>query len=185
MKLGVQSNGLAALGWEKALAYCRQLGLDAIELAFGAFARRTLLDADALLADRGARQRLKDDLARHGLEVSALSCSGNAIHPDADTARRHEQRHDTVVHLAAELGVSVVCTFSGCPGGAPGERTPNWVTCAWPPEFRQILEYQWDQVLVPFWKRKAAEARDLGVRIALEAHPGFAVYNPETLLKLR
>jgi sugar phosphate isomerase/epimerase len=81
--------------------------------------------------------------------------------------------------------VEVVCTFSGCPGGAPGDRTPNWVTCTWPTDFPRILDYQWNEVLVPYWQRKAAEARNEGVRIAFEAHPGFAVYNPETLLKLR
>ncbi len=185
MKLGVMSSGIAALGWERALAFCRELGLDAIELACGAYAKTRLIDPDAVLADTAAQQKIKDDLARHGLVLSALSCHGNAVHPDPDVAQRHEHVHDTVVRLAARLGVGVVCTFGGCPGGAPGDRTPNWITCPWPPEFRHMLEYQWEEVLVPFWKRKSAEARNEGVRIALEAHPGFAVYNPETLLKLR
>src|SRR5262245_34887381 len=185
MKLGVMSAGIAPLGWDRALAYCQQLGLDAIELPCGAFARSPLLDAEAALADAGYRQRIKDDLARHNLTLSAVSCHGNAVHPDPDIARRHESAHDRAVRLAPLLGVDVVCTFSGCPGGAPGDRTPNWVTCAWPPEFPHILEYQWNDVLVPFWQRKAAAARDAGVRIAFEAHPGFAVYNPETLLRLR
>jgi sugar phosphate isomerase/epimerase len=185
MKLGVMSGGLASLGWEQALALCRQLGLDAIELACGAYAKTTLIEPEALVQDAGARQRLLDDLARHGLTLSALSCHGNAVHPDPEVAGRHERRHDVVVRLAAQLGVGVVCTFSGCPGGAPGDRAPNWVTCAWPPEFPRMLAYQWDEVLVPFWRRKAAEARDAGICIAFEAHPGFAVYNPETLLKLR
>ena len=75
--------------------------------------------------------------------------------------------------------------FSGCPGGALGDAQPNWVTCAWPDEFAAILKYQWNDVLIPFWLRKNREAADEGVKIAFEAHPGFCVYNPETLLKLR
>jgi len=185
MKLGVMSAGIAALGWDQALAYCRELGLDAIELACGVYAKHRLIDPETLVADFTAQQKTTDDLARHGLTLSALSCHGNLVHPDAAIATQHERVHDATVRLAAQLGVSVVCTFSGCPGGAPGERTPNWVTCAWPTEFARILEYQWNDILAPFWQRKAAEARNEGVRIALEAHPGFAVYNPETLLKLR
>jgi sugar phosphate isomerase/epimerase len=185
MKLGVMSSGIAPLGWDKALAYCQELGLGAIELPCGAFARSPLLDAEAALADPALQRKIKDDVARHGLVISALSCHGNAVHPDAEVARLHDRAQDVAVRLAPRLGVEVVCTFSGCPGGAPGDRTPNWVTCAWPPDFPKILAYQWDEVLVPYWQRKAAEARNEGVRIAFEAHPGFTVYNPETLLKLR
>ena len=185
MKLGVMSSGIAALGWDRALAYCRELGLEAIELACGAYARSRLLDPEAVLADAAAQQKIKDDVARHGLTISALSCHGNPVHPDPDVARVHEHVQDVAVRLAPKLGVSVVCTFSGCPGGAPGDRTPNWITCPWPTEFGRMLDYQWNEVLVPYWQRKAAAARDEGVRIAFEAHPGFAVYNPETLLKLR
>lgn len=185
MKLGVMSSGIAALGWDKALAYCQELGLEAIELPCGAYAHSKLLDAEAVLAEPSLQQKTKDDAARHGLVISALSCHGNPVHPDPAIARVHERAQDVAVRLAPKLGVSIVCTFSGCPGGAPGDRTPNWVTCAWPPEYPQILEYQWNDVLVPYWQRKAAEARNEGVRIALEAHPGFTVYNPETILKLR
>jgi sugar phosphate isomerase/epimerase len=185
MKLGVMSSGIAPLGWDKALAYCQQLGLEAIELPCGAYAKSRLLDAAAALGDPALQQKIKDDVARHGLVISALSCHGNPVHPDPDVARLHERAQDVAVRLAPKLGVTVVCTFSGCPGGAPGDRTPNWVTCAWPTDFPQILKYQWEEVLVPYWQRKAAEARNEGVRIAFEAHPGFCVYNPETLLNLR
>jgi sugar phosphate isomerase/epimerase len=80
----------------------------------------------------------------------------------------------------------VVNTFSGCPGGSPEDKTPNWVTCPWPDDFSRILEYQWNEVLIPYWKEKAAFAAAHGVhKIALELHPGFCVYNTRTLLKLR
>jgi sugar phosphate isomerase/epimerase len=185
MKLGIMSGGIAALGWDKALAYCKELGLEAIELPCGGYARSPLIDVEALSSDAGLLRKIKDDVARHGLVISALSCHGNAVHPDDAIARAHERSHDLTVRLAPKLGVDTVCTFSGCPGGAPGERTPNWVTCPWPTEFSKIVEYQWNDVLVPFWSRKAREAKNEGVRIAFEAHPGFSVYNPETILKLR
>lgn len=185
MKLGVMAGGLARLGWEKALEFCRKLELDAIEIPLGVYSGNRLLDFELLGKDAAARQKVLDDLRRHGLTLSALSCHGNPVHPDPAIAREHEQAHDVTVRLAPLLGVDVVCTFSGCPGGSPKDTTPNWITCPWPTEYSKMLDYQWNEVLVPFWQRKSAEARKEGVRIAFEAHPGFAVYNPETLLKLR
>ncbi|WP_281172764.1 sugar phosphate isomerase/epimerase family protein [Caldanaerobius polysaccharolyticus] len=41
-------------------------------------------------------------------------------------------------------------------------------------------------MLIPYWEKAVKFANEHGVkRIALEMHPGFCVYNPETLLKLR
>jgi len=185
MKLGVMASGIAALGWDRALDFCQQLGLQAIEIPCGIWSRTQLLPLAQLLDDPAGVRQIKEDLSRHGLEISALSCHGNPVHPDPDEARRHEAAHDNAVRLAAQLGVGVVCNFSGCPGGAPGERTPNWITCPWPAQFARMLEYQWHDVLIPFWERKTAEARNQGVHIAIEPHPGFTVYNPDTLLRLR
>jgi sugar phosphate isomerase/epimerase len=185
MKLGVMSASLADLGWERALAVCRKLGLETIELPCGAYPGRGFFDMEAALTDTGLQQKIKDDVTRHGLEISALACHGNPVHPNADLARTHERAQDTAVRLAPKLGTDVVCTFSGCPGGARGDLTPNWVTYSWPTDSLQILDYQWNEVLAPYWQRKAAEARNEGVKIAIEAHPGFTVYNPETLLRLR
>jgi len=56
----------------------------------------------------------------------------------------------------------------------------------WPPDYLEILNWQWTRVAFPYWARMAGFARKYGVKkIALEMHPGFVVYNPETLLKLR
>jgi sugar phosphate isomerase/epimerase len=59
------------------------------------------------------------------------------------------------------------------------------VTCPWPPHFSDILEWQWREKAIPYWKERAKFAADHGVKIALEMHPGFLVYNPETMLRLR
>ena len=41
-------------------------------------------------------------------------------------------------------------------------------------------------MLIPYWKNLVAFAKEHGVnKIALEMHPGFCVYNTETLLRLR
>ena len=37
MKLGVMGAGLGQMGWTKALDYCKQVGLDAIEIPVGCY----------------------------------------------------------------------------------------------------------------------------------------------------
>jgi len=76
-------------------------------------------------------------------------------------------------------------TFSGCPGDHEGAAHPNWVTCPWPPEFSDILEWQWTTKAIPYWQQTAKFAAGHGVKLALEPHPGFLVYNVETALRLR
>jgi sugar phosphate isomerase/epimerase len=108
------------------------------------------------------------------------------LHPDESVARAAHETWRKTVRLAVELGVDTVVCFSGCPGDGPNGTQPNWVTCAWPPEYLEVLEWQWNEVAIPYWSEEARFARDTGLaKVALEAHPGFLVYNPETLLRLR
>jgi sugar phosphate isomerase/epimerase len=49
-----------------------------------------------------------------------------------------------------------------------------------------MLQWQWREKVVPYWKEAAKFARDHGIRrLAFEMHPNFVVYNPRTLMKLR
>jgi sugar phosphate isomerase/epimerase len=75
--------------------------------------------------------------------------------------------------------------MSGCPGDPTGGEYPNWVTCTWQAEFVELSERQWDEVIAPFWREAAGFARERGVTIAIEMHPGQSVYNPRGLLRLR
>ncbi|MFH1747647.1 MAG: sugar phosphate isomerase/epimerase [Planctomycetota bacterium] len=185
MKLGVMGAGLGGMNWEQALDYCQQVGLEAIELPVGAYPGKPFFDPAEVLKDAKAQQKIKDDCAKRNLEIIGLATHGNPVSPDPELRAQHEQDHDTAVRLANKLGTDVVINFSGCPGGTPGDKMPNWVTCAWPPEYEKIRDYQWNDVLIPFWTKKNAEAADEGVKIAFEAHPGFTVYNTETILRLR
>ena len=78
-----------------------------------------------------------------------------------------------------------VITFSGCPGGDPTAKQPNWITAPWPPEYMQMLDWQWKERALPYWKETARICKQAGVRVAIEMHPNFIVYNPETMLRLR
>jgi len=186
MKIGVFTVILGSLKFERTLDYLAGLGVQAIELGAGGFARSKHCPLEPLLGSNRKAKALLDAVASRGLTISALNAAGNPIHPQRAIATSFDQDYRKVVRLATQLGVDTVITFSGCPGGAPGDRSPNWVTCPWPPDYLKILEYQWNRVVIPYWTRTAAWTRQQGIRkIGLEMHPGFVVYNPETLLKLR
>ena len=187
MKVGVFSAILSSVPLEQALAHVKGLGCDTVELGTGAYPGDAHCQPRELLADAGKLHAFQDVIAAGGLEISSLSCHGNPLHPDQALAGEHHAVFQATVQLAGKLGVPVVTTFSGCPGdGAPGAKYPNWVTCPWPPDFLKTLDYQWNEVAIPYWREQTRFAADHGVRkIALEAHPGFLVYNPETMLRLR
>jgi sugar phosphate isomerase/epimerase len=127
----------------------------------------------------------KKKLADNGFSISALSCHGNALHPDANFAKTSQDVNEKTVLLAEKLGVPVVIDFSGCPGDSDKATFPNWVTCPWPPDFLDLLDWQWEKKVIPYWTKRAKFAADHGVKIAIEMHPGFVAYSPETMLKLR
>ena len=185
MKAGVFTVILGSMELEKALDYLAGLGVKAVELGAGAYAGTAHCQVDALLASQRRRQELLRLVESRGLFISALNCAGNPIHPQKAKAAAHDRDFRKAMRLARQLGVEVVINFSGCPGGAPGDQQPNWVTCPWPPDYPKILDYQWNQVVIPYWTKMAKVAQEHRIKIALEMHPGFVVYNPETLLRLR
>ena len=186
MKLSVLTNLFGNLTLDEALAKFSALGIDAVEIGCGGYPGKAHCDPEKLLADEAALADWKATVAKYGLEVAALSVHGNAVHPDKAIADAFHHDFENAVLLAEKLGIDTVITFSGCPGGCAEDKTPNWATCAWPDDFLAVLDYQWNEVLIPYWKKAGEFAKSHGVtKIAFEMHPGFCVYNPETLLKLR
>lgn len=186
MKLGTLTVALGDLSLDEACKFLAENGVQMVEIGCGGFPGKAHCDAAELLADEEKLAAFRDTLKKYNLEISALSSHGNMVHPDPAVAKSYDDDFTNAILLAEKLGVEVVNTFSGCPGGSPEDKTPNWVTCPWPDDFSEILEYQWNEVLIPYWKEKAAFAAAHGVnKIALELHPGFCVYNTKTLLKLR
>jgi sugar phosphate isomerase/epimerase len=168
------------------LAKVRALGkVQAIEIGTGGWPGHDHLDIDALLDQPSRADEYRAMIADAGLSISALSCHANPLHPDPATARAADELFRKTVWLAPQLDVRVVVTFSGCPGDSDTAAHPNWITTPWPPEFLDVLEWQWEKKAIPYWRGAARFAGEHGVNVALEAHPGFIVYNVDTALKLR
>ena len=185
MKLGFLSVLFGDKPLKDVLKMIRPLGLQAIELGVGNYPGDSHAPLQELLASKPRREELLAMLRGEGLIISALSCHGNCLHPDEAFAKANAQVQSDAIKLASLLGVKVINDFSGCPGADDKSTKPNWVTCPWPPDFLEVLEWQWDKKVIPYWKKQAKFAKDHGVKVAFEMHPGFVVYNPETLLKLR
>ncbi|MDR0405253.1 MAG: sugar phosphate isomerase/epimerase [Clostridiales bacterium] len=186
MKLGVMNPVLYSMSLEDAVKYLAGLGVQTIEIGVGGYPGKTHVNAGEYLKNPAKTEALKKLLADNHLEISALSCHGNPVHPDKAIAKGFHDDFTDAVLLAEQLGVDTVVGFSGCPGDGAAATLPNWVTCSWPDDYQKVLEYQWNEVLIPYWKETAAFANAHGVKkIAFEMHPGFCVYNPSTLLKLR
>ena len=184
MNVGVFTPLLSQLPLPAVLDKLKTLKIHTVELGTGnypgdAHCKLSMLDDAKALAE------FQKVLADHGASISALSCHGNPLHPNLARARHDAEISRRTILLAEKLGVPVVVDFSGCPGDSPSASAPNWVTCPWPPEYLQTLEWQWNEVVTPYWIDRAKFAADHGVKIAVEMHPGFVVYSPETLLKLR
>ena len=186
MKLGVFTVLYRDLPFEQMLDKVVELGLDAVELGTGNYPGDAHCKPDELLADPQKAKAYRTAIESRGLTISGLSQHGNPVHPDPSFRERDRSVWEKTVRLAELLEVPVVMAFSGCPGDHDGAKYPNWVTCPWPDDYLKILEWQWNDVVIPYWTEAAAFAESHGVtKIAFEMHPGFVVYNPETLLKLR
>ena len=186
MELSVMSPVLAAMTLEESLAYLKKLGVDSFELGAGGYPGKAHLDPKQYLGNPEKIGELKALLKKYDMKISAVACHGNPVHPNKEIAAKFHEEFVDAMKIAVELGTDTVIGFSGCPGDCEKSENPNWVTCAWPPEYLDILEWQWESVLIPYWKKTAALAKEIGIKkIAFEMHPGFCVYNPSTLLRLR
>jgi len=184
LKLGVITSLFRGLSLEEMLDRVAGAGLEAIEVGTGGYPGNVHCNPSELLANEGKLKNYKQRIEEHGLIISAFSCHGNPIHPDQRVAKQYHKVFEETVLLAERLGVGVVCLFSGCPGGSRDAKYPNWITYTWPPEYEKVLKWQWEEVLIPYWRKAAKFAHDHGVRLAIEMHEGFMVYNPATLLQL-
>jgi sugar phosphate isomerase/epimerase len=184
--IGVFDPAFPHLSLDEFIEKCVSMGVEAVEIGTGGYPNSAHCPVKELLEDAGKARAWKKKFEDHNIQVATFSCHGNPVSPDPKMAERDAESFRHTVLLAERLGVSVIVGFSGCPGGSPTDTMPNWVTYRWPPEYGKMLDWQWKERVIPYWKEAAKFAREHGIhKIALEMHPNFVVYNPKTLLQLR
>lgn len=185
MKIGIFTALFGDKSRAETLDIVKAEGIEAVEFGAGAYPGSAHIEVEKLLGSKAERDKLMKDVESRGLTISAISVHGNPIHPVKAIADDHHNVFVSAVKLASMLGIECVNGFSGCPGDGPRAKNPNWVTCAWPDEFRDILEWQWKRRVIPYWREQAAFLKAHKVKFCIEMHPGFVCYSNDTLLKLR
>ncbi len=187
MELSICTDSLGNLSYKDMLVKVKQYGINYVEMTTGGWSPAPHIRLDELLTDAAKLAAFKAELEKNEMGIAALNCSGNPLDP-GELGKAHSEAAFKTMELAELLGVKKVVMMSGLPAGAAGDTIPNWVTytISWPETVADIVDYQWNEVAIPFWKKLAAKAKECGVeKIALENFSAQLVWNPETLLKLR
>ncbi|UOF90960.1 sugar phosphate isomerase/epimerase [Fodinisporobacter ferrooxydans] len=187
MKLSYVTDSLGHLPFEQMLDFVVELGIDTIEMTTGGWSSAPHLNLDELLESNQKRNEFLNSLEKRNIKLCALNCSGNPLDP-GKLGKEHREVTDKTMELANLLGVKKVVMMSGLPAGSPEDKIPNWITytVSWPPVLKEILDYQWNEVAIPYWGKLVKKAEGCGVeKIALENFSSQLVYNPETLFRLR
>lgn len=186
MKIGLFLVQFFHLDFDQVLDLVMKNGLEAIEIGTGNYCFQPRhCNLQEVLSSPEKINEMKMKIHDRGLIISALSCHGNSLHPQKAIASQHQRAFRDTIILAEKLGVNRVINFSGCPGDSETSQYPNWVTCPWPDDYTKVVQWQWEEKILPYWEKEVIFARDHGVKICIEMHPGFAIYNPDTLLRLR
>jgi sugar phosphate isomerase/epimerase len=186
LEIGLFTDGLAHLSLAESLDAASRMGVQAVEIGTGNFSPSPHCDLETLHQDAGARAEFLGAIERSGLRLAALNCSGNPLHPNARISGAAIEITGKTIELAGRLGVDRVVCMSGCPGSPGDSPYPNWVVAAWPEDFLELLDWQWNEQVLPFWSRMAEIARSAGVRqLCFELHPANCVYNTSSFQRLR
>ena len=184
MRIGLTADSLSYLKFDELVETAAGLGIQTLEFGCGNWSSAPHLNLNALLESEAERNNFLAKIRAHGLEISALNCSGNQLAP-GERGKAHAEVVKKTFKLAGLLGVRRIVMMSGLPGG-PGDKNANWIITAWPPEVHDILGYQWDAVAIPYWRELAREAQANAIeKICIEQHGHQLVYNTDTIFKLR
>lgn len=185
MKLGAYSVLFQNLSLEETINIYKASGLEAIELGVGGYPGKAHCDPSALLRNPSKMRAFRDLFLEANITISGLSCHGNPLHPNKEIAQSYHNDFMDALALASELDINTVIGFSGCPGDSDNAKYPNWPVAPWPNEYSDLLKWQWEEKLIPYWQTMSESIKNSGIKIALEMHGGFLVHTPATLLKLR
>lgn len=185
MKIGLVTDCLGNQSFEELITTCSKLGIEQVELGCGNWSSAPHVELDALLESETKRDEVKGILKDNGVTISAFNCSGNPLAP-GEWGDRERAVTEKTLKLSEYFGLDTVVMMSGLPAGGPDDKFPNWVVTSWPPETQTILNYQWNEVAIPYWRKITKIANDCGVtRLALEPHGCQLVHDVENFYRLR
>lgn len=185
MHISLMTDSLGKLTFDEMLDTAAMLDIETLEIPTGGYSNAPHMNIERLLNSKEARGDYMRAIESRGLKLEVLNCNGNQLSPGV-AGEKDALLVKQTFQLAELLGVEKIAMMSGLPGGGPDAKYPNWVTCCWPPVMLEMLDYQWNEVGIPYWEKTVRLAEKHGIKqIALEIHPTGIVYNVPTLLRLR
>src|SRR5271168_1365809 len=107
MRVGVFTPLLSQLSLEDVLKKLSAKGINTVELGTGNYPGNAHCKL-SMLGDKSELDAFRKTIEKHGFSISALSCHGNALHPDPARAKHDAEVSRQTVELAERLGVPVV-----------------------------------------------------------------------------
>ena len=90
MKLGVFTCLLGNLPFEQALEYFKSKGIEMVEIGCGGYPGNSHANPEELLSDPKKLEDFKALIKKYDMEISALSCHGNPVHPNKKLAAEYD-----------------------------------------------------------------------------------------------
>ena len=90
MKLSVLMNLYADKPFAEVCELLAKQGVQAVEIGCGGSPGKDHADPEILLNDEAAFETWMNTFKKHGIELAALSCHGNPVHPDAEIAKKFD-----------------------------------------------------------------------------------------------
>ena len=184
MKLGAYTACLHDRSLPETLKILREMGLTSAEINAGGFIPAPHLPIGPLLSSKAAREEYLGQFDQAGITLTGLNVNGNPLNPDPEVGPRHAEDLRQAITIAGLLGVKRIVAMSGLPAAHPGGLAASWVVNPWDSQFLDTLDYQWQEVAIPFWKDIQARASDADVKVCIEMHPHNIVFNPGTMERL-
>ena len=143
------------------------LGLSGAEINAGGFLPTPHLPAEGVHSGEVTPAEYLATFDGTGVSIAGLHCNGNPLHPDQEVGPEDAEDLRNAIRVAGLLGVDRVVTMSGLPQAHPGGTWPAWHVNTWDSGYLDSLDYQWDEIALPFWTEIDALARENGVKVAM------------------
>ena len=166
MKISVVSGILGDYSLDESLQYLSSLGVDEFELGRGRLSRKSACGrARFEQGQESARGTCRKHSKNTVWAFPRSPCTATAYIPIKTRPRKNSRRISRRrAFWQGSSGIDRLVTFSGCPGSDHDAKAPSWVTCAWPPDYPKALEWQWNEVLIPYWEKAVKFAAENGVK---------------------
>ena len=109
MKLSVLTNLFANLTLDEALAKFEALGIESVEIGCGGYPGKAHCNPEVLLADEAALNEWLATFKKHNIEICALSCHGNPVHPDREIAKSF---HDDFIVSPFDCAYHIISDYN-------------------------------------------------------------------------